>query len=171
MIIGVPLEGRVLEVAVLGSAAEFTNALPYFDFKGSLLACLKNQSLGWNPFNPSTYLGRQLRFWVAKDLSLRRKYCLGLYSALGSALDRYHGVDGFFYSSFDAESPIPLRRRYVTFDLATYQKPAWEVNADLLITGSELLDKESLRSVGRTIARFLKGRLDEFRLRSGRVPY
>src|SRR5581483_9077362 len=51
---------------------------------------------GWDPINPPTEIGRRLFEAVKSFLSPEDAADLRLYCAIGTALDIYHGADGFF---------------------------------------------------------------------------
>ncbi len=80
---------------------------------------MQNQ-MAWNPKRPHTDWGKKIFqevFQYLPDNSLE------MYCALGTTLDYYHGIDGFF----------SWRGRIATFDL-TIRKKKVDIKADAFIT-------------------------------------
>lgn len=91
--------GALWEIQVFGCAAmEF----PIPEYKGWTTALkevlsLENQRmLGWDPFAPHTQIGFRLYRAVQYRLEIHQRSNLGLYCAIGSTFDYWHGADGFF---------------------------------------------------------------------------
>ncbi len=97
------------------------------DFKESLDEVkLIQDKFDWNPQRPSTLLGDHLYTLVQSHLREEFKDDLRLYCAIGTRLDYFHGVDGFF----------GLRNAIFTFDLTVSDKGPKE-NVDITIRKTE----------------------------------
>ncbi|MDE1974948.1 MAG: hypothetical protein KGI49_00315 [Patescibacteria group bacterium] len=86
--------GRIFEREVLGECR--IRARGYVSFRSALGAVFRNQ-----PGSPYEPMGEAGHFHgvVADSMKVRgfNSSRLKLYTAIGSALDRFHGIDGFFY--------------------------------------------------------------------------
>lgn len=169
------------------SSAGFGERPPRIKFLPALCECLKNQPDGWDPLSPPTELGWQLLYSVARYLGgmrRRRARKVGLFSAIGSNLDVWRGIDGFFYTMPDGDwrrwvgqftnSPESIFKpqSLVTIDLAIFWKLPEGLKADVLITPDLFTPAraQGLRSIGLEIACYLKGEIGVQELRGGRWP-
>ncbi len=92
-------------------------------YDDSLLdAIRRHRKLQWNPKTPSTPMAKELHNCVRSYLPADMQDSLRLYCALGSSLDFWHGVDGFFMTD---------EKGVATFDVSCRNKP--NVKADFLI--------------------------------------
>lgn len=153
--------GRELELIVLGSdCLEFPDELPtYVPFiRGVAVARAAQEEYGWNPFRPKTSLGRKMLNAVRQALYVGDPNKLGLYTAIGSALDFYHGVDCFFAFQQGGDSVASV-------DLATGR--SWtkirDYKADILVTDKQLVREEFYPDFGHRVARIIA-------MRTIRVP-
>lgn len=96
-----PPEGALWEQEVFGQAACDRDQPPYRQFDSALSEVLtvnwQKTVQHWDPDKPSTEIGYQLFQAVESFLPVLPQRVLRLYSAIGSALDYYHGIDGVFY--------------------------------------------------------------------------
>lgn len=69
------------------------------------------------PSDPSARFANDLHATIAEMLDLDDYSRLKYYTAVGSALDKYHSIDGFFEFQVDPENPKDIV--CVTFDLTT----------------------------------------------------
>lgn len=99
--------------------------MPYHEALELVRSCQKE-----NPVNPTRSFLRDLRNHIARQLGLTQKddHSLAIYSAIGSPLDIFHGVDAF----------IELRRgdkvQYVTLDATINEiKQGQSIKADIMI--------------------------------------
>lgn len=89
---------------------------------------LVRKSQPFNPENPSPSFAKMLHANIKQFLSLGEHISLKFYTAVGSHLDRHHGIDAFFEIS-DAEGAIAAR---TTMDIKKYN-PEKSIKADQLI--------------------------------------
>lgn len=165
----IPYLGSGFEEAILGVSVprrrdgQWIEVPAYQAFRPAFLECLLRQPALWDPRRPFTPLGRKLYYHVAKHYSSKKELGqLGLYSAVGTALDYYHGVDClFFYGEPDdfLSAGDEARRLMVLIDLATHDKSLrGHCKADLVITRENFL-KADLHHIGGYIARYLQGEI------------
>ncbi len=86
--------GRLLEGELLMPLLGTWKGEGYFTEERSYDWVKKNQP--WNPSDPSNKMANDLHYLVGEKLGLEDFNDLKLYSALGSPLDLYFGVDAFF---------------------------------------------------------------------------
>ncbi len=129
--------GRVFEREVLGECR--VRCQGYLKFRQAMEEVISNQPHA--PHDPPGEVGhfRDAVFKEMKQMGLNPKY-LRLYTAVGSALDRFHGIDGFF--TFEGIT--------VTVDTTINQdKDEDSTKARVLVTGEDAVDgfKGSARRV------------------------
>ena len=102
---------------------------------------VRQEELGWNPLSPKTIMGMALFRRVQQELPEHLTDKLLLYCAIGTAFDRWHGVDGFFV----------LGEGILTFDLSYGNKA--EVKADILVTPAMLTyrPEPTARMIGKKV--------------------
>ena len=137
--------GIRLEIEFFGFSSSFETLPNYSSFWESVRCVGENQvNLGWNAREPSTELGSILMTEVRRHLG-QDAPSLRLCCALGSPLDLYHGVDGFFFL-------VPIRNFIVSFDLSENWEKKPRQKAHFLISRADLLNPHSLDSLAKNIA-------------------
>lgn len=153
--------GYRFEERLFGFSAKDVSRTPPPPYLECLRECLLHQPAFWNPCKPPTELARVLRYWVVKHFAESEQKRLGLYVAVGTPLDFWHGVDCFFYyGEPEQDEDWSDGRRRVTIDVASYDKQrvnAKKVSADLLITPETLV--YDLKIVGKHIADYLQNEI------------
>src|ERR1035437_4612691 len=106
-------KGRKWELDVLGYCPiEFSREMYYWEFTSYLWNAISDQPegydprLGYDPNDPLKCMTGQLFDGVRRHIPGRWREFLRLYIALGTGLDRVHGVDALFF----------LNDTYVTMD-------------------------------------------------------
>lgn len=93
----------------------------YMDLDQAILRTKRMQNqFAWNPKSPHTDWGKKIFQEVKRYLPVNN---LEMYCSLGTTLDYYHGVDGFFC----------WNNKIVTFDLTTRDRKI-DIKADITIT-------------------------------------
>jgi hypothetical protein len=95
------MTGRLLEAEVFGTiTVAWKGEMKYVPYKEALNFCRSHQPKGWDPIDPSTRTGSNLYASVAMGME---RFIgdfdweeLKFFSAIGSPLDVFHGVDGWF---------------------------------------------------------------------------
>lgn len=99
----------------------------------------------WDPTDPSSRAANNLQVLIAEALSIEDYSEVKLYTAVGSPLDIWHGIDGF----------VEWMGFTVTIDLtANPLKESYK--ADIIIHEDEIYDQEQLRIVAEQIAQLLQ---------------
>lgn len=130
--------GRLFEEEVLKTCLfQWNGTMEYVPFRKSMRLVMMCQP--WDPSDPSTRAGNDLHCQVAMALGLEDWGQLRFFSALGSPLDRWHGVDGFF----------EWRGTVVTIDL-TIDPTKVGYKADMVVHESD--QEDSWASIGERIA-------------------
>ena len=106
------MTGRLLESVVFGTTAvAWKGEMKYLPYRESFNFCRTHQPYGWDPTDPPTRTGSNLYASIALKLEETVGEFdwrdLKFFSAIGSPLDVFHGIDGWF----------EFRGRVVTFDL------------------------------------------------------
>ena len=122
--------GHLFEQEVLGPCRLSWNG-DYTPFRESLRLVEKGQS--GDPSDPESPTMNDLHALIAIALEIEDWSELRFYTALGSPLDQWHGIDGFFV----------FRGKRVTIDL-TINPEKDGTKADLVVHQSELDDLEGL---------------------------
>lgn len=78
----------------------------YVRYWDAMWMVVKNQPPGWDPADPQTRMANDFQALVAEEMGEDYFGNLMLYTARDSALDRFHGVDGFFLYPVDDASAI-----------------------------------------------------------------
>ena len=152
--------GFAFEREFFGCSSEGVIRGPYEDFCSSFANVFLTQG-EWSPLAPSTPFARRLFWYTIKHFPERERRWLGLYRAIGTNLDLWHHVDGFFYYG-DTNSQILFDRRYrVTIDLAIWKQNS---RADLCVEKVNI-ERADFPRIGGAIAAYLLGYavLDELR--------
>jgi hypothetical protein len=107
------MTGRLLESIVFGkTTVAWEGEMRYLPYKEAFTFCKEHQPCGWNPTDPPTRAGSNLYASIALKLEetigeFDWEKELRFFSAIGSPLDVFHGIDGWF----------EFQGRVVTFDL------------------------------------------------------
>ena len=88
------ITGHLFEEEVLGVLFVSWSCEDYISFDQALAQAKASQN--WDPRDPSSRLANDLHAEVALALGLNDWRELRLYSSVGTPLDHFHGVDGFF---------------------------------------------------------------------------
>ncbi|TSC59583.1 MAG: hypothetical protein G01um1014107_317 [Parcubacteria group bacterium Gr01-1014_107] len=140
--------GYKFEEEVLRRSSEgMINRKPQFlEFRQAISEASARQPQKWDVRDPPTLLGSALFESVLEGLPSWLKKGLRLFVATGTALDYYHGIDGFFALN---EGNILLD---VPFDLSIEPHPGKNPNVEFVITKADFEDEEKLAELGRRIA-------------------
>lgn len=103
---------------------------------------LVKSSQPWDPTDPDPRHANNLHALVADRLGIEDYAMLKLYTAIGSPMDRFHGVDGFF----------EFMGQIVTIDLTINSRKDY-YKADVIITESDV--EQGLSSAAERIAKFI----------------
>lgn len=118
----------------------------YVPYHQSVKMVKKHQP--WDPADPSSRAANNLQVLIAEALGAEDYSEVKLYTAVGSALDKFHGVDAF----------VEWMGFVVTIDLtANLLKDVYK--ADIIIHEDEIYDQEQLWIVAEQIAQLLRQRV------------
>ena len=109
------------------------------------------QPKDWNPTDPEPDIANDLHAHVCIALGLEEWSEVAFYTAVGSPLDYYYGVDFFF----------ELHNVVVTLDLTTNPKKT-SYKADIIVH-PHMTSKDGLQALGQEIAHQFQGRLKQRR--------
>ena len=136
------LTGRLFEWSVLGKALTTPeNLLGYLPFKKAM--ALAKKLTCWNPTDPEPRQANNLHFYVCEALKVEDYSKVRFYSALGTPLDFFHGVDCW----------IEYDSRVVTIDLTANGHKDYH-KADVVVHPEDLEDGGE--RIAEYIAAFLK---------------
>ncbi len=133
--------GGEIEEEVIGHAVVNWNG-DYLPYNQALKDVMAHQP--WDPTDPEPRFASDLHSCVAEELGIDDLSRLELYTAVGSALDVYHGVDCFFR----------FNGKIVTIDL-TVNPNKDEYKADLVLNVSD--HKTALLVGAPAVARMMTG--------------
>lgn len=124
------------------------DSIAYKPFREAIQQCLHNPN-GYKESNAETYdppagWMRQLHFLLTQKLGLRNWENLKVYPALGTAADKFHGVD--FLLRFT--DPDTLKTYDVTVDLTVNKSKASGYKADVIITDTGAFASDAYPFVG-----------------------
>lgn len=129
--------GRIFEYEVLAVCHTSWDGHSYVSFRQSLWLVKQNQP--WDPTDPSTKEGEDLHCQVALALGIEDFSELSLFTAIGTPLDVFHGIDAVF----------EWQGRVVTIDLTTNpHKDSYK--ADLILRPND--EEDNWRSAAIQIA-------------------
>lgn len=138
--------GRMLEADVLPRCTEtLTCHLPY---RTAMARVRMNQPQGWNVSDPSSKCMNNLHTFIAETLELTDYSELQLFTAVGSPLDFFHGIDAFF----------EFQGKIVTIDVTKNPKK-FEGKADFILQESVLEDEIVLQTIAESIAKCFSKRV------------
>ena len=132
--------GRLFEWSVLGAGLA-TPSCEYMPFRGAMN--LARRLAAWDPIDPEPRQASDLHAYVCESLDVGVDE-VRFYSALGTVLDTFHGVDGWF----------EWRGRVVTIDL-TANEHKDRCRADVMIR-PEHLDDDGGKEIAILIASFFR---------------
>jgi len=144
----VTFTGQEVEEAVLGHA--LVKGKHYLPFRKSMRVVMAHQP--WDPSDPGTRFTNDLHASVALALGLEEWSELKFFTAIGSQLDWFHGVDCFF----------SLRGEIVTIDV-TIDPRKLTAKADVVLNVSD--EKFALEFGAETVARLFQKRLAKKEIR------
>jgi hypothetical protein len=144
--------GRIFESEILSTLPDTWRKEGFFDEAKSYEWVRQNQT--WNPSDPTNKIANELHYKVAEQLGLDDVNELKFYSALGSPLDYFYGVDAFF----------EIGNSTFTLDLSINPHKK-EAKADMVVHEEVLDDEKELDNLAVTIGRYLKKRQSEVNLR------
>ena len=137
--------GRFFETDNFGESRSHTTE--YMEYAKAVEDVKKNQP--WDPTDPQPRFANNLHAEVALELGLKEDWStLRFYTAIGSALDRYHGVDGFFEFG-DAR---------VTMDITQNPAKTSGYKADFIIGPEEVEYEKRRQEKAQEIADMLRER-------------
>ncbi len=143
--------GRIFEEEILGACLWSWRGAGYLSYSRCVREVMRHQPA--DPADPKNRAANDLHFLVAEALGEEDCSQLGLYTAVGSPLDRFHSVDGFFL----------WNRAVVTVDLTcngkkeTYRAD-FIIHKDEVYTGDGQINRERLERRASSIAHLLKRR-------------
>ncbi len=145
--------GQLFEYEVLGRVAKCVNSedIKYISYRQAIEQAKTTQSTDWDPADPPTDVANDLHALVAMKLGIEEWSELKLFSAIGKALDYFHGVDAFF----------EYRGNVCTIDLTLKDKGGYK--ADVEVSPRDL-EKDAMRFLAGDIALRLKGGVDVVRM-------
>jgi hypothetical protein len=115
--------GYIWEEEVFRKSSKGVSLPKYLDWQSSILDAIGQQpKLQWNPSDPKTTMGKEIFECVQSYLPVHLALRLEFYSAVGTAFDFYHGVDGFFL----------IDKSIVTIDLTCRDKQ--DAKADIVLS-------------------------------------
>jgi len=139
------LTGNLFEWSVLGRALAIPSvpAQSYLPYTRAMAVAREHPA--WDPTDPDPRQANDLHAWVCEGLGVEDYSQVCFYSALGTPLDRFHGVDCWF----------EVGGRVVTIDLTT--DPSKErYKADVVLHPEDLEDGG--KAVAEHISALLGGR-------------
>jgi hypothetical protein len=138
------ITGHLLEAEVFGDViVAWSGTMEYVPYRQAMRRCREHQPKSWDPTDPSTRAGSDLYASVALMLeAFVGQFDWGelkLFSSIGSPLDFFHGVDGWF----------EFRGRIVTVDITAnrYKEGGYKADAILLLEDGD--DKIVFRGIER----------------------
>lgn len=133
--------GELLQHETLGEPlhpdAE-TGELEYLPYRTAMSVVREMQP--FDPTDPTPSFANDLHATVAEKLGLTDYSTLRFYTALGTSLDRHHGVDGFF--EWDAPEGGTA---VVTLDITLRDKGAYKADVLLWVADEAALDRQNER--------------------------
>lgn len=138
------LTGRLFEAEVLGEIMVVARSREYRSYTAALAEV--RQAQPWEPTDPRPRLASDLHASVCEALGVENYSEVALYTAVGSALDFFHGVDAF----------VEWRGEIVTIDL-TVNPYKVRHKADVIVGPVDF--ESNLEATARTIADRLMERL------------
>ncbi|HEX7724647.1 MAG TPA: hypothetical protein VF438_02850 [Candidatus Paceibacterota bacterium] len=151
---------------LFGRHATFDKPPPDIDFVDALVQVFYNQPSDWDPLSPPQHWARHMLDTVRHHLPKEtNRENLGLYLALGTSLDWWHGVDAFFALELGvATLDVTTRRRgskraRETVNFVIYEETMHQFFDDRCgkIAARLLEDQRGLKNA---LARYAKAQLD-----------
>ncbi len=103
-----------------------------------------SQPESWDPTDPEPDIANNLHAYICIKLGLEEWSEVAFYSAVGSPLDRWYGIDAFFQ----------FRGEVVTIDLTTNPKKR-QYKADLIVH-PYMVERSELEQLGQQIAHLFR---------------
>lgn len=123
--------GKLVENNMLGSTRrdmEMNNPDEYQRYDDAMNFVRENQK--GDPTDPSAWFANDLHATVAEKIGLKDYSRLKFYTAVGSKLDQFHGIDAVIELQLDEEDPTAVAQ--VTLDL-TMNPNKTDYKADVII--------------------------------------
>ncbi|MFA6272264.1 MAG: hypothetical protein WC693_04125 [Patescibacteria group bacterium] len=122
------IEHEMLGVAHLESAARAR--IEYQPYQQALKSAKERQP--GNPSDPKARFANDLHATICELMGLEDYNQLRFYTSVGSSLDHFHGIDGFFELSIDENNPADSI--VVTVDITMNPNKGDQYKADHIIT-------------------------------------
>ncbi len=139
---GCNLTGRLFEEEFFGICSGYS--IGYMSYRRAMDAAKRSQPVGWDPKDPPTETANNFHARVClaleKITGLEEWSEVELWSAIGSALDRFHGIDGWFQ----------FRGRVVTIDL-TLDPQKESGRADFVLHPEDLESNPVIQSIAEAL--------------------
>jgi len=132
--------GRLFEEECLGRCSVGNNG--YIPRYQAMDVVRENQP--WDPSDPEPSEVNDLHAMIALSLDLEEWASLKFFTAVGTALDYFHGVDAF----------VEFQGKVVTLDLTTHPAKQ-EGKADIVVHPNDICEAEGRRFLAWRIARLL----------------
>ena len=116
--------GRLLEGEFLPPVSQ--TSATYMPYREALRYAMDRQPRGWRPTDPPSRLANDFQYLISDGLGTDPSR-VELYTAVGSPLDRYHGVDGW----------VVYGSKRVTFDV-TLNPHKDSYKADVIVRPTQL---------------------------------
>jgi len=94
--------GHLLESRMLGESTEKETGYQYYK---EAINFVKEHQAWENPSDPDPRFANDLHATIADKLGIEDYDLLKFYTAVGSALDHYHGIDAFFELEINPDNP------------------------------------------------------------------
>lgn len=127
--------GVLFEEEVLCKCTWSWKTSGYVPYKKAIAEVRNNQPKGYDPTDPNNPAMNDLHCLLCEELSIEDYSDMKLYTAVGSALDRFHGVDAFF----------EWQGYVVTIDVKV--PSGYTVKANIALSEAELYDSEGKSNV------------------------
>ncbi len=123
------VENEMLGTARLEQEKRARAKIEYQPYQEALATVRENQP--GDPSDPEARFANDLHATIAEILGLEDYNQLRFFTAVGSTLDRFHGVDGFFELQTDHSDPAQVFR--VTIDITINPQKGGQYKADHVI--------------------------------------
>ena len=135
--------GRLFEEEVLGRCGGSWDGTSYLSYRESMRFVVEHQK--WNPTDPEPQRANDVHALVAMAMDIEDWSELGFFTAVGSQLDRFHGIDAFFV----------FEGRVVTIDV-TLNPHKDEHKADFIVYEQDLESHQALNELAKRVADVLE---------------
>ncbi len=151
--------GTMMEREIFGKITELSHEKDYINYRNSVEIVKKSQS-SEDPSDPDPSFANDLHATLAEQLQLEDYGSLKFYTAVGSHLDVYHGVDAFFEIELERNSIV------VTMDVTIRPDASGKYKADVIFYMPKdgldpKLDKKEYLAKVKNVAAALKKVIEE----------